>query len=85
MMTEAETTTTATNALTDLVGTARTRAIRARANGNDNHGESLLSIADTLDAARTRLVQDGTEYLDSAWAFVEAGRAALARLAKTNA
>lgn len=77
-MTEAATTKPATNALSDLVDTARTRAERARRVGAEALALDLDGIAATLDRARTRLVEDGTEYLDAAWAFVDAGRRALA-------
>lgn len=66
-LTEAQTTKPATDALTELVQVARER-------GHDR-------IAQTLDGARTRLVEDGTDYLDAAWAFVDAGRKQLAELA----
>lgn len=77
-MTDAKTTKPATDALTDLVTTARDRADRARAHGLDGTAKTLTDIAKTLDGARTRLVEDGIEYLEAAWAFVDAGRGALA-------
>lgn len=77
-MTDAKTTKPATNALTDLVKTARTRADQARSAGLDGTAKTLDNIALTLDGARTRLIEDGIEYLDAAWAFVDAGRGALA-------
>ncbi|MFK4761189.1 hypothetical protein ACI3KS_09685 [Microbacterium sp. ZW T5_45] len=77
-LTEAQTTKPAVDALTDLVDTARTRAVRANAEGDRLKMNDLLGIADTLDRARTRLVEDGTEYLDAAWAFVDAGRKMIA-------
>jgi hypothetical protein len=77
-MTDAKTTAPATRALTDLVDTARARAARARADGLDGTAKTLDQIARTLDGARTRLIEDGIEYLDAAWAFVDAGRGALA-------
>lgn len=72
----------ATDALTDLVITARSRARACRVRSETTRAAELDNIAKTLDGARTRLVQDGPEYLDAAWAFVNAGRTALARLAK---
>lgn len=80
-LTEAQTTKPATDALTDLVGTARARAERARTAGLEGTAKTLDEIAKTLDGARTRLVEDGPEYLQAAWAFIDAGRAALAGLA----
>lgn len=70
----------ATDALTDLVDIARTRANRARNQGQVARAEAHANIAMTLDAARTRLVQDGIEYLDAAWGFIEGGRKMLDNL-----
>lgn len=74
-LTEAQTTKPATDALTDLVNTARVRAARERntIGGSARRAADLDEIALTLDRARTRLVEDGIEYLDAAWAFVDAG------------
>lgn len=80
-MNEAQITKTATNALTDLVDTSRTRAEQCRANGMEAQATTLDHIAKTLDGARTRLVEDGSEYLDAAWAFIDAGRKMLAAMA----
>ena len=79
-MTPAQTTKPATDALTELVDSCRMRAIGARTLGNHDRSTALLAIANTLDAARTRLVEDGPEYLDAAWAFVDAGRKQIAAL-----
>lgn len=65
----------ALDALSDLVDTARDR--RA---SEPQHATECHAIARTLDRARTRLVEDGPGYLDAAWAFVDAGRKALAQL-----
>nr|WP_274637065.1 hypothetical protein [Microbacterium bovistercoris] len=68
------------NALTDLVHTARALASRADIAGATRLTRSAAIAADTLDRARTRLIEDGDEYLDAAWAFVDAGRRILAGL-----
>ena len=68
-------------ALADLVETARRRAATARAYGDDALAKALSDVADTLDRARTILVEEGDTYLDAAWAFVDAGRLTLVRLA----
>ena len=41
-------------------------------------GEQLSNVVQTLDMARTRLVREGIEYLDEAWAFVDGGRVVVA-------
>jgi hypothetical protein len=72
------TTSAATDTLTDLVQSARqlsSRAITARRHGL---GGRILTLACDLDATRTRLVQDGPDYLEAAWAFIDAGRRILA-------
>ena len=69
------------DALTDLVDTARTRAQTSEDHGDTRRARALLDIATTLDRARTILVEDGDDYLDTAWAFVDAGRRTLARMA----
>lgn len=81
MPTDAQTTKPATDALTDLVDTARTRRNRAADAGLIATARTYDEVAQTLDGARTRLVEDGIEYLESAWAFVDAGRKFLAGLA----
>lgn len=68
----------ATDALTDLVETTDARAARCRAAGDFGLAHEFEAIRQTLDGARTRLVEDGPEYLEAAWAFVDAGRRALA-------
>lgn len=67
----------AARALTDLVDTARATADRAALKRQRTIAQRCQVIASQLDAARTRLVQDGPEYLDTAWAYVDAGRRAL--------
>lgn len=73
------------DALTDLVNTARTRARACRVRSETTRAGQLDYIARTLDAARTRLVQDGDEYLDAAWTMVDRAREVLARIAKKGA
>ena len=68
-------------ALAALVETARRRAATARAYGDAPLEKALNDVADTLDRARTILVEEGDTYLDAAWAFVDAGRLTLVRLA----
>jgi len=68
------------NALSDLVHSARRLATRAELADAARLHRVAVSIADTLDRARTRLVEDGDEYLDAAWAFVDAGRKHVAQL-----
>lgn len=68
----------AANALTALYVTARDRATFADADTMPHVAQGLRKIATTLDRARTRLIEDGPNYLDAAWAFVDAGRTLLA-------
>lgn len=67
-----------TNALSDLVLTSRELQARAYKTGLVVMAMRLNSMALQFDAARTRLVQDGPEYLSTAHAFVDAGRVAIA-------
>lgn len=69
------TTTYAITALTDLVETARDMIHDAPTEATQR---SAVNLAHTLDAARTALVQEGDDYLDSAWAFIDAGRKLIA-------
>jgi hypothetical protein len=64
------------NALTDLIVTARRQEQRA----SIRERMRLRSMIAQLDAARTRLVQDGDEYLEVAWSFLDAGREAVVAL-----
>ncbi len=64
----------ATRTLSRLVDTARTLSDHAKDAGDTKTAFGLLNIAATLDGARTRLVEDGTDYYDAAWAFITAGR-----------
>lgn len=72
----------ATNALTDLVTSARHIGEEWTAQGSvrASYVHALEGLASTLDAARTRLVQDGESYLDVAWAMIDAGRRLVAEL-----
>ena len=67
--------------LAHLVDTARMRAQASEDHGDTRRARALRDIATTLDRARTILVEDGDDYFDAAWAFVEAGRLTLARMA----
>lgn len=67
----------ATNALSELVDDARTLRDNAEHLGHERAAQQLDAIARTLDSARTRLVEDGADYLDAAWAFLDAGRDSL--------
>lgn len=75
----------ATDALTDLVHTARARGWEAKRAGLVHTAYALMRLAADLDGARTRLVEDGPDYLDAAWAFIDAGRRMVAEnIAKLN-
>jgi hypothetical protein len=67
----------AARALSDLVDTARATRDRALEKHRREIANRCQVIASQLDATRTRLVQDGDEYIATAWAYVDAGRAAL--------
>lgn len=69
----------ALNALSEFVDDARTTADRAAGMGLAQTCRRIESLALDLDAARTRLVEDGPDYLDAAWAFLDAGRRILAQ------
>lgn len=71
-------TTAAARALTELVDTARALTDQARKRRRGDIAHRLTAISTQLDAARTRLVQDGAEYIEPAWAYVDAGRRAIA-------
>ncbi|WP_309105029.1 hypothetical protein [Microbacterium sp.] len=68
----------ADTALADLIASARIRAERAEAHHLPDTAFVLAGIATTLSNARARLAEDGSDYLDAAWAFVDAGRTTLA-------
>jgi hypothetical protein len=67
----------ACRALSDLVDSARATRSTALSKRRKEIAHRCDVIAVQLDAARTRLVQDGGEYIDTAWAFVDTGRVAL--------
>jgi hypothetical protein len=67
----------AARALSDLVETARVFRNLAKDKRRRDIAKRCQVIAVQLDATRTRLVQDGDEYLDTAWAYVDAGRRSL--------
>lgn len=60
------------NRLTALVDSARDLRGEAKMLGLRATARSLHDAARTLDGARTRLVEDGPEYLDAARAFINA-------------
>jgi hypothetical protein len=69
----------ALEALGDLVATARTHADVERLNRRTGWAQNWDTLASSLDAVRTRLVQEGDDYLEVAWAFVDSGRLTIAR------
>jgi hypothetical protein len=68
----------ADNALADLIASARIRADKATAVNLPDTAYVLTDIAATLDRARTRLAEEGDDYLDAAWAFCDGARTILA-------
>jgi len=68
----------ALTALSDLVETARRHRDETPA---DRPGwrHQWEHIAQQMDATRTILVQEGDEYLETAWALVDSGRLTIAR------
>lgn len=75
--TEQSPTIAAARALSDLVDKARNLHARAMDKRRRDIANRCMVIASQLDATRTRLVQDGEQYIDTAWAYVDAGRVAL--------
>lgn len=67
----------ACRALNDLIETARATQADAKKKRRSDIAHRLGVIISQLDATRTRLVQDGTEYIDTAWAYVDSGRVAI--------
>ena len=61
-------------ALTALVDETRRLAASAIKRKNPHMGARLTDLARQLDACRTRLVQDGDEYLPTAWAWLDTAR-----------
>ena len=68
-----------TEALTDLVDTTRIMAIECDARGWIGSAHTLDTIAMQFDSTRTRLIQEGDDYLAVAWAYVDAGRLTIAQ------
>lgn len=68
----------AARALTSLVDAADAFAQRCDTLDWPMRAGRIREIRTTLDAARTRLVEDGPNYIDAAWGFVDAGRRQLA-------
>lgn len=68
-----------TQALTDALNSARTQLDRSRMlNLNACHGDDMHALALSLDAARTRLIQDGEEFLDVAHILLDSARRRIA-------
>lgn len=65
------------NRLTALVEACRDLRDEAKGLGMRDTARSLHADARTLDGARTRLVEDGVEYLDEARAFISAAETTL--------
>jgi hypothetical protein len=65
-------------ALSALVDDARAMIPEAVAARRRHVAHRLAVVVAQLDAARTRLVQDGVDYLECGWAWVDAGRQAVA-------
>lgn len=64
--------------ITDLVNSARTQCDRARLlDLPEKYADGMHYAALTLDAARTRLIQDGEEYLDAAHLLIDDSRKAI--------
>ena len=68
----------AVRALNLLIHDARDLIPIAEARGRRHMAQRLNTIASQLDACRTRLVQEGPDYIETAWAWVDSGRIALA-------
>jgi hypothetical protein len=68
----------AVRALNILVHDARDLIPIAEAHRRRQIAQRLNTIASQLDACRTRLVQEGPDYIETAWAWVDSGRLALA-------
>lgn len=71
--------------LTELVHAARAAAIRSRAAGRPDLARRHEITATQLDAARTRLVQEGSDYIVTAWATIDAARALIASRRRARA
>lgn len=77
----------ALEALADVANAATATGIAASEKHSDELAASAARIHAMADAARTRLVQDGDEYLPVAWAVLDTCRISLAetRLRVSNA
>jgi len=67
-------------ALTELTELARVYRDAATVQGRPGSAQSWAQLAGKLDSARTTLIQEGAEYLEVAWAFVDSGRYTVARM-----
>jgi hypothetical protein len=67
------------DALTDLVNTSRRYRDEADRAGRPGWTQTWDALALHLDRSRTRLVEEGEDYLTDAWAIVDAGRLTVAR------
>lgn len=61
------------NRLTTIIDAARDLADEAHQLGMRSTARVLRNSITTLDGARVRLIEDGSEYLDAATAFINAG------------
>jgi hypothetical protein len=68
----------ALTALTDLVETARKHRDETP-ESRPGWRHQWEHIAQQMDATRTTLVQEGDDYLETAWAMVDSGRLTIAR------
>jgi hypothetical protein len=67
------------DALVDLVDSARGHRDAHEAAHKIGTAQTFDNLAKHLDAVRTTLIEEGDDYLDVAWAFVDAGRLTIAR------
>jgi len=74
------TTAAACNAIAELIRSANYERGRAKRKRLPILADQLDLTSRQLDAVRTTLVQEGDEYLQTAWAFVDAGRLTLAKI-----
>ncbi len=69
----------ALSSLGELIEVCRTHREVASLDGREGWVQNWDMLALSLDAVRTRLVQEGEEYLPVAWAFVDSGRLTITR------
>jgi hypothetical protein len=67
------------DALTELVNPARMHRDASLLNGRPGWAQTWDILAGHLDRSRTRLVEEGDDYLADAWGTVDAGRLTIAR------